>query len=363
MGKKDKKGKAAPAPAPAPKKEPAPAPAPSKKKEPARAPAPKSSRRGGGGGGSSSRDTGGGGSLADKAKDEEAKRKKDEERKKEWADSHGSGSGGGGGGSSGGGGGGGDGGGSGRDHSVSETLRNLNADAGSVRRPDDDARERAARRRELEDMRSFALMQLCKEKGLDDSGGKPDMIRRVLDFEAAVADGIIAAPGDGENLTAMNFSELSQLARDEGVDRDRIDECQDAQMPRAELTAVLQEHRRSQSRGGRGGGGRPAGLSDSHGYSPRGDGYGSGRAGPRDDFDGSLSTPTPDRVSASITLATDDFEGTVGSKGSAERNRFEFDFREEMARKMGVDPSRIKVTAVMTEEQALAEEERESGGG
>jgi hypothetical protein len=384
MGKKDKKKKGKDSPAPA-KQAAAPAPAPAKK-APAPAPAPAPSKSAGGrGGASSSRNSGGGGGggggggsgALEKAKEEEQKKKRDEERKKAWADTHSSGgdrgSGGGGLGRSGssrddglgrsssgdGGGGGG-----GRDHSVAETLRTLNSDLGGVRRPDDDARERSARRRELEDMRSFALMQLCKEKGLDDSGGKPDMIRRILDFEAAVADGIIAVPGDeGENLTAMKFPELAKLARDEGVQRDRIDECQDAQMPRAELIAVLQEHRRSVARqqpgGGLGGGGRPAALAASHGYNPSGRG-GYGSSG--DDEDG-LSTPAVDTVAASLTLATDDFEGTVGAKGSAERNRFEFDFREEMARKMGVDPSRIRVTSIMTEEEARAEEDRDDGFG
>ena len=352
--------KPAPAPAPAPKPEPAPAPAPAAAKRAAEpAPAPRTA--------TTSRGASSSGGALERAREEEQKKQREEERKKAWQESHGSsgrdkagrpssmardgpdsqGSGG----SP-----------TGRDHSVAETLRALNANVSAVRRPDDDARHRAARRRELEDMRSFALMKMCTDKGLDDSGGKPDMIRRILDFEAAVADGIIAAPGGGgENLTAMSFPELAQLARDEGVERDRIDECQDAQMPRAEIIAVLQEHRRSmdrQERAGLGRGGRPAALSSTHSHDLTFGGvHGRGYAP-----DG-LSPPPVDTVAASLTLAADDFEGTVGATGSAERNRFEFDFREEMARKLGVDPSRIRVTAILTEDEAHAEEDGRFGGG
>ena len=75
-------------------------------------------------------------------------------------------------------------------------------------------RVRRERRAELESMREFELRQTLAAAGLPDSRDKPDMIRRLLDHEAAVADGIIAPDParSSADLAKMKFSEVAQRA-------------------------------------------------------------------------------------------------------------------------------------------------------
>ena len=145
-------------------------------------------------------------------------------------------------------------------------------------------------------------------------------------------------------------------------------------MPKSSLVELLQEHRRAaerRQRVGRGGGGRPASLPHAAGGQGHGGGGGAGGGW------------KPDRVAASITLNCD-FESTVGvrrpaisptplgqlltsvlaqAENSVARDKFELEFREDMAYKMGVSVDRIKVTRVMTEEEALAEGDFGDVGG
>ena len=189
----------------------------------------------------------------------------------------------------------------------------------------EDERERLRELHDFDSMRPFQLKDECRKRDLDPEGLRDELVERLLDYEAGKGGGgqpELELPSSSE-MKEMRVSELTQLAKDAGISQGRIDDAADSDTPKPAIIELLMQEQRD--RGAQGGGG----SGDEGDYSEE-----------------ARQSASDGTVSGSITLETE------LPKSAVKRREFEESIIRDLAAKMGVDPSRIRITgAPMCREQ------------